>query len=142
MTYPHGGKYSNDPYYLTEAEERQLETWDRERDESCVKGGQAEADAPKPSPTAEAAVHGSPAGPLNLKLIDQHHWRSDCNRYYVCTSIAADHGRAIFMASFKSTPTAPVEAISELRRESLDDAVADCVAHFNKKQPRAAGVKA
>jgi hypothetical protein len=24
MTYPHGGKYSNDPYYLTEEEEQRL----------------------------------------------------------------------------------------------------------------------
>lgn len=25
MTYPHGGKYSNDPYYLTPEEEQRLE---------------------------------------------------------------------------------------------------------------------
>jgi hypothetical protein len=25
MTYPHGGKYSNDPYFLTDEEEKKLE---------------------------------------------------------------------------------------------------------------------
>ena len=42
MPYPHGGKYSNDPYFLTDEEERKLE---REQMQ-CMKPGEHTCDWP------------------------------------------------------------------------------------------------